>query len=285
MADNLLTLSNINLFGLLMEDIDIVDSDKPWKVRLASTVPVTAPPTGQLTIDGVTTKDGDFILLTAQGTAADNGLYRAKPAGVAWVRIPVEIGDFFASGPDGDNNEYKKWKCITQTSFDAKEGKSLYKKNRRGTNKQLEAQLTARANFARIYGFSYEGTYYELPRPAIFLVHTEGEIAAQTKTNNDTPRSGRAPRETDRTGLASAGFDFADELRVWSYDQADYTIRMDVEAGMFEDVLLGAELDEEGWASGGRSGSGRSGSGRSGSGRSGSGRSGSGRSGSGRSGS
>ncbi len=35
-------------------------------------------------------------------------------------------------------------------------------------------------------------------------------------------------------------FDFADELRVWSYDKADYTIRMDVETGMFEDVLLAA---------------------------------------------
>jgi len=30
---------------------------------------------------------------------------------------------------------------------------------------------------------------------------------------------------------------------VWSYDKADYTIRMDVETGMFEDVLLGAMFD------------------------------------------
>jgi len=29
---------------------------------------------------------------------------------------------------------------------------------------------------------------------------------------------------------------------VWSYDKADYTIRMDVETGMFEDVLLAAML-------------------------------------------
>ena len=44
------------------------------------------------------------------------------------------------------------------------------------------------------------------------------------------------------TGLAAAGFDFADGLRVWSYDKADYTIRMDVDVGMFEDVLLDAAL-------------------------------------------
>jgi uncharacterized protein YjbI with pentapeptide repeats len=40
------------------------------------------------------------------------------------------------------------------------------------------------------------------------------------------------------TGLAAADFQFADDLMVWSYDKADYTIRMDVQTGMFEDVLL-----------------------------------------------
>ena len=34
------------------------------------------------------------------------------------------------------------------------------------------------------------------------------------------------------------GFQFADDLIVWSYDKADYTIRMDVDTGMFEQVLL-----------------------------------------------
>lgn len=33
---------------------------------------------------------------------------------------------------------------------------------------------------------------------------------------------------------------------VWSYDKADYTIRMDVETGMFEDVLLAAMLGGSG---------------------------------------
>jgi len=39
-----------------------------------------------------------------------------------------------------------------------------------------------------------------------------------------------------------ADFQFADEVRVWSYDKADYTIRMDVDTGMFEDILLNAVL-------------------------------------------
>jgi hypothetical protein len=42
------------------------------------------------------------------------------------------------------------------------------------------------------------------------------------------------------TGLGSQDFDFADDIMVWSYDMADYTIRMDVETGMFEQVLLDA---------------------------------------------
>src|SRR5260221_11112159 len=30
------------------------------------------------------------------------------------------------------------------------------------------------ARLARIYGFSYEGRYYKLPSPQVFLVHGEG---------------------------------------------------------------------------------------------------------------
>ena len=52
------------------------------------------------------------------------------------------------------------------------------------------------------------------------------------------PSSSIAPGEPSLTGVAAADFQFADGIRVWSYDKADHTIRMDVEAGEFEDVLL-----------------------------------------------
>jgi uncharacterized protein YjbI with pentapeptide repeats len=42
------------------------------------------------------------------------------------------------------------------------------------------------------------------------------------------------------TGVVAADFQFVDELRAWSYDRADYSIRMDIETGMFEDILLDA---------------------------------------------
>lgn len=52
------------------------------------------------------------------------------------------------------------------------------------------------------------------------------------------PTAAIAPGEPSLTGVAAADFQFADGIRAWSYDKADHTIRMDVEAGEFEDVLL-----------------------------------------------
>lgn len=67
-----------------------------------------------------------------------------------------------------------------------------------------------------------------------------------TKPSATDPLASRAPREPDITGIAAAHFDFADEMRVWSYDKGDYSIRMDVDTGMFEDVLLAAMLGSGG---------------------------------------
>lgn len=74
----------------------------------------------------------------------------------------------------------------------------------------------------------------------IFLVHGSGILATQDAAATAHPA--RAPRFPELTGLAAAGFEFADDIRVWFYDKADYTMRMDVETGMFEDVLLAATL-------------------------------------------
>jgi hypothetical protein len=134
-----------------------------------------------------------------------------------------------------------------------------------------------RARFARIYGFSFEGTYYDLPRPVLFLVHGPG-VPAETVADvrpepPETPpppappppphpaqRVARSPDDPSRTGVAAPDFSFSDGLMVWSYDKADYTIRMDVETGMFEQVLLDACFGD-GWdgpmVSGGRVSGGR----------------------------
>jgi hypothetical protein len=59
----------------------------------------------------------------------------------------------------------------------------------RGDNNFLQQQIIdTTSQFARIYGFSYEGTYYDLPRPSIFLVHGIGASLTrnpQDRTNLD----------------------------------------------------------------------------------------------------
>jgi hypothetical protein len=114
---------------------------------------------------------------------------------------------------------------------------------RSGGDRQLERQLIAKnATIARIYSFSYEGAYYDLPRPALFLVHGPGvlvtSVAPKDERGEGPPGGSIAPGEPSLTGVAAADFQFADGIMVWSYDKADHTIRMDVETGEFEDVLL-----------------------------------------------
>ena len=122
-------------------------------------------------------------------------------------------------------------------------------------NTLLEAQVARNhaANapdqtvFARIYGFSYEGTYYDLPRPLLFLVHGPGQPAEQAPAGPGNARFARAPDSPDRTGIAAADFSFGDQVMVWSYDKDDFTIRMEVDTGTFEDTLLAPFFLGEGY--------------------------------------
>jgi hypothetical protein len=104
-----------------------------------------------------------------------------------------------------------------------------------GNNKFLEKQLKRDAKLARIYSFSYEGAYYELPRPALFLVNGRGR---HVKTTNKTWTS------LETSGVAARSWDFArndhdeHDIRYWTYDKGDFSIRMDVETGQFWQILL-----------------------------------------------
>jgi hypothetical protein len=100
--------------------------------------------------------------------------------------------------------------------------------------------------FARIYGYAYEGAYCDLPKPAIFLVHGEG-IDADIPSERFDPNLvllGRAPANIGRLGVATTTGSFATGMKVWGYDRADFTIRLDAETGSFESLLL--EPDDDG---------------------------------------
>ena len=116
---------------------------------------------------------------------------------------------------------------------------------RLGNNNFLQAQLAdENAVLARIYAFSYEGHYYNLAKPAIFLVHGPGRDPEAYRPALDLPnaRVDRAPADADRTGVASQDYSFSEDMRVWSYDKGDYSIRLEPDAGPFEQILLESEL-------------------------------------------
>ena len=113
-----------------------------------------------------------------------------------------------------------------------------------GANNFLHQQLLANAQFARIYGFSFEGHYYDLPMPALFLVHGDGTLAEGPDPSGtfESQRWSRAPSSADRTGIGSQTGSFARDMRVWSYDKGDFSIRLDTSTGSLETILLDTEL-------------------------------------------
>ena len=91
------------------------------------------------------------------------------------------------------------------------------------------AEGDAKPNLARIYAFAFEGHYYDLAKPTLFVVRGGG-----TKITADI----------EHTGLPADTLDFASDVMVWAYDKADFSIRLDSETGTFEQILLEAELGE-----------------------------------------
>ena len=128
-----------------------------------------------------------------------------------------------------------------------------------GDNKFLAHQLTVIGGIpklARIYGFSYEGHYYDLPKPAIFLVHGTGTPAGPNppqfqnvkKDGNPTGKVGRGavgPGTVDESGVAAKNWDVTEDVMYWEYDKGDFSIRLDIETGPFEQILLEATVRPE----------------------------------------
>lgn len=128
----------------------------------------------------------------------------------------------------------------------------------RGNNKHLSQQFSAltekgddcdpddpgRPQLAKIYGFSYEGTYFDLPEPAIFLVYGPGTSA--TDGNMPGNLASRAPNEPLKSGVGAADFQIADGIMFWPMEKSEQTIRMDVMSGRVEQVLLEVFFGDDG---------------------------------------
>ncbi|WP_299402098.1 pentapeptide repeat-containing protein [uncultured Roseobacter sp.] len=77
--------------------------------------------------------------------------------------------------------------------------------------------------FARIYGFTYDGAYYEIPTPVLFTVKDDGVDADTVAVPGPNPKNAK----------------FFASLKAWTVKQTEETVRLDVDQGKFEDVLLG----------------------------------------------
>lgn len=239
MTETLLSASDILLFGRIVKDLAVVspDLDLPtdYETRVATDRPYEVLE-DHIEVDGVVVAQADKVLVKNQKPRTANGIYTVGAAGAAWSRDGGQpnVGRRVRVIEGEDNKGLWIRSDVgddTKFAFNpAKHGG----KEKLGKNDQLEAQLV-NASFARIYGFSYHGTYFELAEPTIFLVHGRGENATGQIPDAHTARG---PLDPSRTGIAAADFQFAHALRVWSYDKANYTIRIDIESGMFEDVLL-----------------------------------------------
>jgi hypothetical protein len=192
--------------------------------------------------------EGNIVLVRAQTTVTQNGLYTVAAAGVAWVQERLAKGTIvYVEKQEDATLGGSFWRQKMPLAPGRQVFQDLLKNRGKGLGKntQLDDQLEEDARFARIYGFSYEGTYFELPNPTLFLVHGDGVSATDGNqpigTTADPPddlHKSRAPINPSVIGVAAADFQFADDIMVWAYDKADYTIRMDVETGMIEQVLL-----------------------------------------------
>lgn len=78
--------------------------------------------------------------------------------------------------------------------------------------------------FARIYGFSFGGEYVEMAGSTFFVVHGPGKPALESDIN--------VPNMDD-------DLEFYKSLKVWAYDKSEQTKRLDMDAGTFEQILLG----------------------------------------------
>jgi hypothetical protein len=114
-----------------------------------------------------------------------------------------------------------------------------------GYNNFLQMQFAGNVEgrepqFARIYGFTFEGAYYGLPKPPIFLVHGKGTAVGNWSNNS--------PSTLDQSGVAGREWDFSgnngtpQDIMYWEYEKGDFSLRLDPEAGPLEQILLVAAL-------------------------------------------
>jgi hypothetical protein len=276
MAETLLTPSSIKLFGRVMKGITF----DPSTLGLAAYL------------------GGDNFLRRqlSGGNITTSGNVTAATANIP-VNLPLDVGTSLASTSSATN--YLNVSDGDSGGTIINQGSNCYMSVAGGIvslvlnnaawalktakNTPLILQAGFPPTLARIYAFSFEGAYYPLPRPAIYLVHGLGQPVGNWANPSSLDQSGVMAREWDFSGNL-----LPNDLVYWEYEKGDFSLRLDLDAGPFEQILLqmalrsGADRTSGAGVSGaGVSGAGVSGAGVSGAGVSGAGVSGAGVSGAG----
>ena len=115
--------------------------------------------------------------------------------------------------------------------------------------RRIERKLRQKhQQFVRIYSFSFEGHYYRLPRPLLFLLSGPGQ-----RPDEDRKAEGMFERHvafsTKTSGTASRDWQFGDDIRVWAVDRKDLAVCLDVEVANYHELLLNSMVAGRGSAS------------------------------------
>lgn len=105
------------------------------------------------------------------------------------------------------------------------------------TVKNSDDTPAAKKNIAaRIYGFTFDGVYYEMLGPVLFVVEGPGVDADKVPVPGPNPRDEK----------------YYESLMAWTVNKDEETIRLDVDTGKFQSVLLDTMGDGSGSVSGAR---------------------------------
>jgi Pentapeptide repeats (8 copies) len=236
MTENLLTPSVIKLFGRLLSDLKfsydsntVVTGYNNLLQRQLINGGVAGNAT--VTITGTTNTASNVIT----NVSSISGLTPGMSVSAISARSPVfSAATVITTIPAGSNSFVVSANPLLAVN-----------------NISIQAVYNQSPNLARIYGFSFEGAYYGLPRPSIFLVHGLGSQVGSWPYPSTVEQSGVAAREWDFSG--PTGFvpnqpanpplpPNPNDLWYWEYEKGDFSIRFDTEAGPFEQILLVAML-------------------------------------------
>ena len=173
MAETLLTPSTIKIFGRLITDLTfnydqattIIGGNNLLQRQLSTAVT-------PITLTGGSIIAGNSSVTVTSTVGLEPNMNVSSPTTGAAFSIPTTI-----VGP-----------VLPGTQFNVIPAPLV-------TNNNITINLFWQPNLARIYGFSYEGVYYGLPGPAIFLVHGAGTQVGNWAFPSTMEQSGLAGKD------------------------------------------------------------------------------------------